>query len=198
MTEAAHQMSSNLLPPGDRVPGSVGMGTGVEISIMDESGKMMPLGERAEVVIRGENVTHGYNNNPEANAEAFTNGWFRTGDQGIMDADGRLTLTGRLKELINRAGEKISPLEVDALLLDHPAVAEAVCFAVPDVKYGEIVQAAVVLSGDADEAAIQAFCRERMADFKVPERIYIADSLPRTATGKIQRRHVSAAFAPQD
>ncbi len=198
MTEAAHQMSSNLLPPGDRVPGSVGMGTGVEISIMDEAGKMMPLGERAEVVIRGENVTHGYNNNPEANAEAFTDGWFRTGDQGIMDADGRLTLTGRLKELINRAGEKISPLEVDALLLDHPAVAEAVCFAVPDVKYGEIVQAAVVLSGDADEAAIQAFCRERMADFKVPDRIYIADSLPRTATGKIQRRHVSAAFAPQD
>jgi acyl-CoA synthetase (AMP-forming)/AMP-acid ligase II len=198
MTEAAHQMSSNLLPPGERVPGSVGMGTGVEISIMDEAGKMMPLGERAEVVIRGENVTHGYNNNPEANAEAFTDGWFRTGDQGIMDSDGRLTLTGRLKELINRAGEKISPLEVDALLLDHPAVAEAVCFAVPDVKYGEIVQAAVVLSGDADEAAIQAFCRERMAAFKVPERIYIADSLPRTATGKIQRRHVSAAFAPQD
>ena len=197
MTEASHQMSSNLLPPGDRVPGSVGMGTGVEISIMDEGGNMMPLGERAEVVIRGDNVTHGYNNNPEANAEAFTNGWFRTGDQGIMDADGRLTLTGRLKELINRAGEKISPLEVDALLLDHPAVAEAVCFAVPDVKYGEIVQAAVVLSGDADEAAIQAFCRERMAAFKVPERIYIADSLPRTATGKIQRRHVSAAFAPR-
>ena len=198
MTEAAHQMSSNLLPPGARVPGSVGMGTGVDISIMDEAGKMVALGERAEVVIRGENVTHGYNNNPEANAEAFTDGWFRTGDQGIMDADGRLTLTGRLKELINRAGEKISPLEVDALLLDHPAVAEAVCFAVPDVKYGEIVQAAAVLNGDADEATIQAFCRERMAEFKVPERIYIADSLPRTATGKIQRRHVSAAFAPQD
>ena len=198
MTEAAHQMSSNLLPPGDRVPGSVGMGTGVEISIMDEGGNMMPLGERAEVVIRGDNVTHGYNNNPEANAEAFTNGWFRTGDQGIMDSDGRLTLTGRLKELINRGGEKISPLEVDALLLDHPAVAEAVCFAVPDVKYGEIVQAVVVLSGDADEAAIQSFCRERMADFKVPERIYITDTLPRTATGKIQRRNVSATFAPQD
>ncbi|MBU81892.1 MAG: AMP-dependent synthetase [Chloroflexi bacterium] len=198
MTEAAHQMSSNLLPPGERVPGSVGMGTGVEISIMDEVGKMVALGDRAEVVIRGDNVTHGYNNNPEANAEAFTDGWFRTGDQGVMDADGRLTLTGRLKELINRGGEKISPLEVDALLLDHPAVAEAVCFAVPDVKYGEIVQAAVVLNGDVDEATIQAFCRERMADFKVPERVYIADSLPRTATGKIQRRHVSAAFAPQN
>ena len=198
MTEAAHQMSSNLLPPGERVPGSVGMGTGVEIGIMDEAGKMAPLGDRAEVVIKGANVTHGYNNNPEANAEAFTDGWFRTGDQGIMDAEGRLTLTGRLKELINRAGEKISPLEVDATLLDHPAVAEAVCFAVPDVKYGEVVQAAVVLSGDADEAAIQAFCREHLADFKVPERIYIADSLPRTATGKIQRRHVSAAFAPQE
>ncbi|MDA1258959.1 MAG: AMP-binding protein, partial [Chloroflexi bacterium] len=149
MTEAAHQMSSNLLPPGDRVPGSVGMGTGVEISIMDEAGKMVALGDRAEVVIKGANVTHGYNNNPEANAEGFTDGWFRTGDQGMMDAEGRLTLTGRLKELINRGGEKISPLEVDALLLDHPSVAEAVCFAVADVKYGEVVQAAVVLSGDA-------------------------------------------------
>ena len=198
MTEAAHQMSSNLLPPGDRVPGSVGMGTGVEISIMDEAGKMVALGDRAEVVIKGANVTHGYNNNPEANAEGFTDGWFRTGDQGMMDAEGRLTLTGRLKELINRGGEKISPLEVDALLLDHPSVAEAVCFAVSDVKYGEVVQAAVVLSGNATEADIQAFCREHMADFKVPERIYIADSLPRTATGKIQRRHVSAAFAPQE
>ncbi|MDA1257409.1 MAG: AMP-binding protein, partial [Chloroflexi bacterium] len=180
------------------VPGSVGMGTGVEISIMDEAGKMVALGDRAEVVIKGANVTHGYNNNPEANAEGFTDGWFRTGDQGMMDADGRLTLTGRLKELINRGGEKISPLEVDALLLDHPSVAEAVCFAVSDVKYGEVVQAAVVLSGNATEADIQAFCREHMADFKVPERIYIADSLPRTATGKIQRRHVSAAFAPQE
>ncbi|MEE8364009.1 MAG: AMP-dependent synthetase, partial [Dehalococcoidia bacterium] len=159
---------------------------------------MAATGERAEVVIRGPNVTHGYNNNPEANAEAFTHGWFHTGGQGLLAADGRLTLTGRLKELINRAGEKISPLEVDAALLDHPAVAEAVCFAVPDVKYGEVVQAAVVLSGDADEAAIQAFCREHLAEFKVPERIYIADSLPRTATGKIQRRHVSAAFAPQE
>jgi len=198
MTEASHQMSSNLLPPGARVPGSVGMGTGVEISIMDEAGKMVSLGDRAEVVIRGDNVTHGYNNNPEANAEAFTDGWFRTGDQGMMDSDGRLTLTGRLKELINRGGEKISPLEVDAALLDHPAVAEAVCFAVADVKYGEVVQAAVVLSGDAGESDIQGFLRDQLADFKVPERIYIADSLPRTATGKIQRRHVSAAFAPQD
>ncbi len=198
MTEASHQMSSNPLPPGERAPGTVGMGTGVEIGIMDEAGAMAATGERAEVVIRGPNVTHGYNNNPEANAEAFTHGWFHTGDQGLLAADGRLTLTGRLKELINRAGEKISPLEVDAALLDHPAVAEAVCFAVPDVKYGEVVQAAVVLSSDADEAAIQAFCREHLAEFKVPERIYIADSLPRTATGKIQRRHVSAAFAPQE
>ncbi|MYE54672.1 MAG: AMP-binding protein, partial [Chloroflexi bacterium] len=126
MTEASHQMSSNLLPPGDRMPGTVGKGTGVDIAIMDDDGNLLNAGERAEVVIRGANVTHGYHNNPDANAEAFTNGWFRTGDQGLLDADGTLTLTGRIKELINRGGEKISPLEVDAALLGHPAVAEAV------------------------------------------------------------------------
>ena len=120
--------------------------------------------------------------------------WFRTGDQGILDGSGYLTLTGRLKELINRGGEKISPLEVDAALLEHPAVAEAVCFAAPDEMYGECVQAAVVLRDDCEQKDIQDFCRERLADFKVPDVIYFADELPRTATGKIQRRHVATAF----
>ena len=195
MTEASHQMSSNLLPPGSRAPGTVGVGTGVEIAIMNEQGTLLDVGERGEVVIKGKNVTHGYHNNPEANAEAFTNGWFRTGDQGILSGGSVLTLTGRLKELINRGGEKISPLEVDAALIKHPAIAEAVCFGVEDVKYGEIVQAAVVLSGESSESELQAFCSEQLADFKVPDRIYIVQELPRTATGKIQRRHVAAKFA---
>ena len=194
MTEASHQMSSNLLPPGARMPGTVGKGTGVQIAIMDDEGGIVATGERAEVVIKGPNVTLGYHNNPQANAETFTNGWFRTGDQGFLEADGTLTLTGRIKELINRGGEKISPLEVDAALLHHPAVAEAVCFGVPDVKYGEAVQAAVVCSADADESAIRAYCAEHLAGFKIPDRIYIVDSLPRTATGKIQRRHIAAMF----
>ena len=195
MTEASHQMSSNLLPPGERMPGTVGKGTGVDIAIMDDDGNLLSAGELAEVVIRGANVTHGYHNNPDANAEAFTNGWFRTGDQGFLDADGTLTLTGRIKELINRGGEKISPLEVDAALLGHPAVAEAVCFGVPHTMYGEAVQAAVVVSADTDEDAIRAYCGEHLAGFKVPDRVYIIDTMPRTATGKIQRRHIAGMFA---
>lgn len=195
MTEASHQMSSNPLPAiGARKPGSVGRGTGVEIVILDEQGNCLPNGQPGEVSIRGRNVMHGYRNNPDANAGAFSNGYFRTGDQGILDAENYLTLTGRLKELINRGGEKISPLEVDAVLLEHPAVAEAVSFAVPDPKYGEEVHGAVVLKGPAEADDIVAFCRDRLADFKVPKRIYIADALPRTATGKIQRRHVAAHF----
>lgn len=194
MTEASHQMSSNLMPPAERMPGTVGKGTGVEIAVMDDHGSLIETGGQAEVVIKGANVTHGYHNNPQANAEAFTNGWFRTGDQGFLDANGTLTLTGRIKELINRGGEKISPLEVDAALLQHPSVAEAVCFGVPDVKYGEVVQAAVVLSGAADEDAIRTYCRSHIADFKVPDRIYVMETMPRTATGKIQRRHIAALF----
>ena len=198
MTEASHQMSSNLLPPGIRTPGTVGQGTGVDIGIMDEGGGLLPVGARGEVVIRGPNVTRGYHNNPTANDEAFTNGWFRTGDQGHLDDSAVLTLTGRIKELINRGGEKISPLEVDAILLQHPCVAEAVCFGVPDVKYGEAVQAAVVLAESGSEDAIRAFCGEHLADFKVPDRVYLVDSFPRTATGKIQRRHVASEFAETD
>ncbi len=149
MTEAAHQMSSNPLPPAARKAGTVGRGTGVEVVILDDKGNVLSAGERGEVSIRGRNVMKGYRNNPEANASSFTNGYFRTGDQGFLDEAGYLTLTGRLKELINRGGEKISPLEVDAVLLEHSAVGEAVCFGVPHDKYGEEVHAAVVLKGEA-------------------------------------------------
>ena len=200
MTEASHQMSSSPLPPGARFPGTVGQATGVEVAIMadENTGELADNGERGEVVIKGENVMWGYHNNDEANADAFVNDWFRTGDQGILDGSGYLTLTGRLKELINRGGEKISPLEVDATLLEHPAVAEAVCFAAPDEMYGECVQAAVVLRDECEQQDIQDFCRERLADFKVPDVIYFANELPRTATGKIQRRHVATAFVEND
>jgi acyl-CoA synthetase (AMP-forming)/AMP-acid ligase II len=194
MTEAAHQMASNPLPPGMRRPGSVGKGTGVDIVILGEEGHILPAGKQGEVSVRGNNVMHGYLNNPEANASSFCIGYFRTGDQGVLDENGYLMLTGRLKELINRGGEKISPLEVDAALLEHPAVAEAVSFAAPDAKYGEEVQAAVVLKGKATPAEIQAFCLKRLADFKVPKVIHITEAVPRTATGKIQRRHVAAHF----
>jgi acyl-CoA synthetase (AMP-forming)/AMP-acid ligase II len=197
MTEASHQMASNPQPPLARKPGSVGPGTGVGIGIMDEAGNLLPTGQRGEVVIQGPNVVSGYENNPEANEKSFTNGWFRTGDQGVLDADGYLTLTGRIKELINRGGEKIGPREIDEVLLSHPAVAEAVAFGVPHPAWGEEVAAAIVLKeGDqTTDAAILAFCKERLADFKCPKKIYITNAIPRTATGKIQRGAVAKAMA---
>jgi acyl-CoA synthetase (AMP-forming)/AMP-acid ligase II len=195
MTEAAHQMASNPLPPAARKAGSVGRGTEVQISIMDPEGKHLPLGEQGEVVIRGPNVTQGYENNPEANAKSFTNGWFRTGDQGFLDSDGYLTLVARIKELINRGGEKISPREIDEVLLTHPAVAEAVCFGVPHKTWGEEVEAAVVVKGPVSEPDLIAFCKERLAEFKRPKQIHITETIPRTATGKVQRGVVARAFA---
>jgi acyl-CoA synthetase (AMP-forming)/AMP-acid ligase II len=197
MTEAAHQMASNPLPPAARLPGSVGPGTDVRLSIMDERGQHLPTGERGEVVIRGPNVVSGYDNNPEANATSFTDGWFRTGDQGFLDANGYLTLTGRLKEMINRGGEKISPREIDEVLLAHPAVAEAVCFATPHRTWGEEVAAAVVVRETTTEESLLSYCKERLAEYKRPKRIHIVDAIPRTATGKIQRRIVAQTFAPQ-
>jgi acyl-CoA synthetase (AMP-forming)/AMP-acid ligase II len=194
MTEASHQMTSNPLPPQPHKPGSVGRGTNVDVAIMDEAGTLLPAGTPGEVVVRGPNVTRGYRNNPEANAAAFTNGWFRTGDRGVLDADGYLTLIGRIKELINRGGEKISPLEIDAALLTHPAVAEAATFAAPDAKYGEEVYAAVVLKGTATAEDLQAYCRGRLADFKVPKVVYLVPELPKGPTGKVQRRHLAAFF----
>ncbi|KAJ2665110.1 hypothetical protein IWW48_000377 [Coemansia sp. RSA 1200] len=195
MTEASHQMCSNPLPPAVHKPGSVGLPQGVEVTILDDAGNKTQVGE---VCIRGENVTEGYLNNPEANAKSFTQEahWFRTGDQGYIDDDGYVVLTGRIKELINRGGEKISPLELDAVLLKCPGVAEAVSFAVADEMYGQEVNAAVVPKDGTDltEAQITDFMREHVAKFKVPKRVFIASELPRTATGKIQRRVVAEHF----
>jgi acyl-CoA synthetase (AMP-forming)/AMP-acid ligase II len=189
MTEAAHQMASSPLPPGRRIPGSVGIAAGPEVAIMSTSGDLLATGEVGEIVIRGENVTLGYENNDKANAEAFTNGWFRTGDQGTMTVDGYVTLTGRLKEIINRGGEKISPREVDEVLMDHPAVAQVVTFGMPHDKLGEEVAAAVVLreGKTATDREIREFAATKLADFKVPRKILIMDEIPKGATGKLQR-----------
>jgi acyl-CoA synthetase (AMP-forming)/AMP-acid ligase II len=189
MTEAAHQMTSNPLPPRPRFSGCVGIAAGPDVAIMNDDGALLPAGELGEVVIRGRNVTAGYANNPDANAAAFTNGWFRTGDQGIIDTDGYLRLTGRIKELINRGGEKFSPLEVDEVLMDHPAVAQCLTFGVPHAKLGEDVGAAIVLRADSavKDTELRAFCAERLAHFKVPRRIVFVQEIPKGATGKLQR-----------
>jgi oxalate---CoA ligase len=198
MTEATHQMASNPLPPAARKPGSVGIAAGPEIAIMNVEGALLKQGEIGEIVIRGANVTAGYENNAKANAEAFTagqnNGWFRTGDQGTLDAEGYLSLTGRLKEIINRGGEKISPREVDEILMDHPAVAQVVCFGMPHAKLGEEVAAVVVLreGGAATERELQDYVASRAADFKVPKKILFMDEIPKGATGKLQRIGLAA------
>jgi acyl-CoA synthetase (AMP-forming)/AMP-acid ligase II len=194
MTEASHQMASNPLPPAKRIPGSVGIAAGPEIAIMDNDGKLLGPGVIGEVVIRGENVTLGYENNPKANAEAFVNGWFRTGDQGSLTSDGYLTLTGRLKEIINRGGEKISPLEVDEVLMHHPAVMQVVTFAMPHEKLGEDVAAAVVLreGQSLTERELRDFASTRLADFKVPRKILFMAEIPKGATGKLQRIGLAA------
>ncbi|TPJ35938.1 AMP-binding protein [Mesorhizobium sp. B2-5-13] len=194
MTEAAHQMASNRLPPGLRKPGSVGAAGGPEVAVMAPDGRLVEAGETGEIVIRGPNVTSGYEKNPDANATAFAHGWFHTGDQGVLDADGYLRVTGRLKEIINRGGEKISPLEVDDVLMDHPAVAQVVTFAMPHDKLGEEVAAAVVLREgmSATEGEIRAHAAMRLADFKVPRKVLILDEIPKGATGKLQRIGLAA------
>jgi acyl-CoA synthetase (AMP-forming)/AMP-acid ligase II len=192
MTEATHQMASNPLPPRAQKPGSVGVEAGPLVRIAHEAEDRLIDGV-GEVVISGPNVTPGYEGNPEANAKSFFEAegrrWFRTGDQGTFDAEGYLTLTGRLKEIINRGGEKVSPLEVDGVLSAHPAVAQVVTFALPHPKLGEEVAAAVVLreGENADEAGIRTFAGERLAAFKVPRRVLILDEIPKGATGKLQR-----------
>jgi acyl-CoA synthetase (AMP-forming)/AMP-acid ligase II len=189
MTEATHQMASNPLPPAPRKPGSVGIAAGPEVAIMDNDGNLLPRGTIGEIVIKGPNVTSGYLNNPKANAEAFTNGWFRTGDQGVMDAEGYVSLTGRLKEIINRGGEKIAPREVDDVIMEHPAVAQVVTFGMPHEKLGEEVAAAVVLKeGQAVvEKELRDFVAGKLADFKVPKKILFMPEIPKGATGKLQR-----------
>jgi acyl-CoA synthetase (AMP-forming)/AMP-acid ligase II len=189
MTEAAHQMASNPLPPGERKPGTVGRAAGPEVAIMDESGALLPPGRVGEIVIRGPNVFRGYEHRPEANAAGFTDGWFRTGDAGTIDQQGYVTITGRLKEIINRGGEKISPREIDEVLLEHEAVQQAVAFPVPHPALGETVGAAVVLREGmtVTERELLAFVAGRVAAFKVPAALRILDDLPRGATGKVRR-----------
>ena len=194
MTEAAHQMASNPLPPRARKPGAVGVAAGPEIAVMSDDGAILPQGAVGEVVIRGPNVSPGYDNNPSANEKAFTSGWFRTGDQGRVDEEGYLFLTGRIKEQINRGGEKVSPLEIDVVLLDHPAVAEACTFGVPHDKLGEEVGAVVVphAGHTLTEAEVREFASSRLAAFKVPRHVLVMPEIPKGATGKVQRIGLAA------
>jgi acyl-CoA synthetase (AMP-forming)/AMP-acid ligase II len=188
MTEASHQIASNPLV-GTRKPGTVGIAAGPEIAILNEDGSVLPHGEIGEIAIRGENVILGYENNPTANSDAFSSGWFRTGDQGVIDTDGYVRLTGRLKEIIIRGGEKISPREIDEVLMDHPAVHQAVCFAIVHEKLGEEVGAAVVLhvGSTTTERELREFASKRLAPFKVPRKILFLDDIPKGVTGKLQR-----------
>ena len=189
MTEAAHQMCTNPLPPAVAKPRSVGVPAGIDVAVLDDNDSPLASGERGEVSIKGPTVIDGYENNPAANAAAFTSGWFRTGDEGYIDDDGYLFLTGRLKEQINRGGEKISPLEVDEALLRHPAVAQAVTFAVPHSKLGEDIVAAVVPADgeEPDLRELRRFLSQSLAAFKVPRRVLVLDELPKGPTGKLQR-----------
>lgn len=200
MTEASHLMASNPLPEdGPHIPGSVGKPVGQEMAVLDENGKQQEANVNGEVCIRGLNVTKGYKNNPEANKSAFLFGWFHTGDLGYFDSDGYLHLVGRIKELINRGGEKISPIEVDAVLISHPDIAQAVAFGVPDDKYGEEINCAVIPreGSSIDEDEVKRHCKKNLAAFKVPKKVFITDSVPKTATGKIQRRIVAEHFLAQ-
>ena len=189
MTESAHQMASNPLPPLARKPGSVGRAAGPEVRIRAEDGSFAEAGEPGEIVIRGSNVTSGYENNEKANTEAFVDGWFRTGDQGVMDVEGYLSITGRLKEIINRGGEKVSPREIDEILLDHVSVAQVIVFGAPHKRLGEEVAAMVVLheGHECAERELQQFVAKRVAAYKVPKKILFVDELPKGATGKLQR-----------
>jgi acyl-CoA synthetase (AMP-forming)/AMP-acid ligase II len=189
MTETSPLIASNPLPPRARKLGSVGLPAGTEVAVLDPAGAPLPAGATGEVAVRGPNVMAAYEDDPAANASAFVNGWLRTGDEGHRDADGYLFITGRLKEVINRGGEKIAPREVDEALLAHPAVAQAIAFPVPHYRLGEDVAAAVVLRPGAsvNEAALRASVAERLAEFKVPARILFLKELPRAATAKVKR-----------
>jgi acyl carrier protein len=203
MTEAAHQVASNPLPPRERKPGSVGRAAGTEVAIADDTGRRLPPGERGEVVIRGPGVMAGYANAPAGGDTSFFGDWFRTGDEGRLDADGYLHLTGRLKEIINRGGEKVSPREIDDALALHPAVEQAIAFAVPHGTLGEDVAAAVVLRRDATASALELreWLFARIADFKVPSQVVLVDEIPKGPSGKLVRiglaERLAAVLAPE-
>jgi oxalate---CoA ligase len=196
MTEAG-QIASNRLSPSMRRRGSVGIPVGCEVAIMDESGTLLPPGERGEIVVRGRNVTRGYEENAEANAGTFVNGWYRTGDSGTLDGDGFLSLTGRLKDIINRGGEKIAPREIDEILLRHPDVREAVVFPVPHPTLGESIAAAVTgrEGRTVSEMAVRHFASAHLPDFKIPDRILVVDTIPKGQTGKVRRTQLADFFA---
>ena len=196
MTEATHQMTSNPLPPKQQKAGFVGLPAGPEVSIMNENGEVLKQGDEGEVCIKGENVTVGYDNNEEANKTSFTNGWFRTGDQGYFDKEGYLKISGRLKEIINKGGEKISPLEVDNVLMDHPFIDQAVCFGYDDKMLGENIASAIIIkSGETcSENDVLQYAQEKLAKFKIPKKIFFVEEIPKGATGKLQRNVLAKKF----
>ena len=193
MTEATHQMTSNPLPPNKRKAGSVGLAAGPEVALLKNNkiiyNKKANKDITGQIIIKGENVTAGYINNPKANSESYVNGWFLTGDEGIFDKDGYLRITGRLKEIINRGGEKISPKEIDEILMEHEYIQQAVAFSVPHEKLGEDLYAAVIIRDNKNisENELKDYCRKRLTQFKIPKKILIVNEIPKGATGKLQR-----------
>jgi acyl-CoA synthetase (AMP-forming)/AMP-acid ligase II len=189
MTEATHQMTSNPIPPEIQKAGFVGKPAGPDVCIMDKDGNKLEIGSEGEVCIRGDNVTSGYENNEEANNSSFTDGWFRTGDQGFFDKDGYLKISGRLKEIINRGGEKVSPLEIDNVLIEHEAIEQVVTFGVKDKLLGETIGVALVLNHgfQCTEKELKEYARQHLADFKIPKYICFLEEIPKGATGKLQR-----------
>ena len=196
MTEATHQMTSNPLPPAIQKPGLVGMPAGPEICIMNDKNEKLPQGEIGEICIKGDNVTNGYENNPEANKQSFVNDWFRTGDEGFFDDDGYLKISGRLKEIINKGGEKISPLEVDNILMDFPPIDQALCFGYKDKMLGEDIAVAIKIKENKSctEDDIKSYANEKLAKFKIPKKIFIVEDIPKGATGKLQRIGLAKKF----
>ena len=189
-------MTSNPLPPQKQKPGFVGIPAGPEVCIMNEKDEILNQGEEGEVCIKGTNVTSGYENNPEANKSSFSNGWFRTGDQGYFDKEGYLKISGRLKEIINKGGEKISPLEVDNVLMDHPAIEVAVCFGYSDKMLGEDIATAIIIKENqiCNEDDVKNYAKEKLAKFKVPKKIFFVEEIPKGATGKLQRNTLAKKF----
>jgi acyl-CoA synthetase (AMP-forming)/AMP-acid ligase II len=198
MTESTHQTTSEPLPQqGSLKHGSVGRSTGVDLRVVDQNGDTCPAGTQGEVWVHGPTVARGYLANPAETAHSFADGWFRTGDLGSLDEDGYLFLTGRIKNLINRGGEKISPEHVEDILAGCPGVAEAAVFAIPDAIYGQRVGAAVVVreGENVGSEQILQYCRNRLSAFEIPDRLEVVAALPHTAKGGLDRLAVDAQYA---